>query len=386
MTKVFLHIGTRKSGTSYLQKALRDSVPALAEQGVELTFKTRKGHVERQLAPLKHMLATGDAGPAQASMRRMVARIKAKPDMRHLITLEDLAELPQSVADLYLEALREFDTELVVTVRNWGSTIPSEWQQCVKERFTGTYRDFVAAIADRTPEADQFLMRQDLPTLIQRWSGTLDPGKVHVIAVPPTSRTEGTLVELFCGLVGIDPASLRMPKGRINASISLDQAELLRRVNIALGDRLPFENGYQTGIREWLTRGTLMKRAESSIRIPEEFGDWCVRAAREQYDGIVALGVDLVGDPEDLVPGKVATGPAEVSDPEVLATAVVALADLGELQWKEQQELRRAQEGREAARKEVVRLRGELAELRKTAPASGGRADLRARLRSLRAR
>lgn len=343
MSTVYLHVGTRKSGTSYLQKALRDSDGELAAQGVDLTFKTRKGHVERQLQPLKEYAGSGDQAVGRAAVEPMLRRIASHPEMRHLVTLEDLAELPQPVADLMVGSLREHELHLVVTARHWGSTIPSEWQQCVKERDTVSYRDFVGAIQRRAPGSEQFLDRQDLPRLLRRWGGSLDPARVHVVAVPPSSRTgEGSLVGLFCGLVGIAPDSLRLPPGRINASISLDQAELLRRVNAELGDRLPFDDGsYQVGIREWLTRGTLMKHYTSPIRVPHDFGDWCLEEIRAQHAGLVELGVDLVGDPADLLPTTLETGPDTVPEPEVLSAAITALADLGALQWKEQRQHRR---------------------------------------------
>ncbi len=335
--RVYLHIGTRKSGTSYLQKALRESVETLRSQDVELAFKTRKGQVVRQLRPLQQYAAGGDRGPAEASVVAMADKMRRHPDLTHLVTLEDLAELPAPAASLMLEALADVDLHVVVTARHWGYTIPSEWQQCVKERDTVTYADFVTAIRDRTPDAEKFLDRQDLPSLVERWGATVEPDHLHVIAVPPSSRTDGTLLQLFCGLVGIDPETLKIPRGTINQSIQLDQAETLRRVNVALGERLPdLDTDYRFGVREWLTRASLMSRAQSSIRLPAEFGEWCAAEARAQYDGLLALGVDLIGDPADLLlPDDFATAGDEVSDAEVAQVAVDALADLAALHWKD---------------------------------------------------
>ncbi|CAN5632654.1 hypothetical protein BH11ACT8_BH11ACT8_28190 [soil metagenome] len=357
---VYLHIGTRKSGTSYLQKTLRESVPELRAQGVDLAFKTRKGQVVRQLRPLQELAAGGDGAKAEASVVAMAEKFAGRPDATHLITLEDLAELPQVAADLMLGALADVELHLVVTARHWGYTIPSEWQQCVKERDTVTYTDFVAAIRDRRPEAGLFLSRQDLPALVRRWRGALPADRVHVIAVPPSTRTEGTLVDLFCDLVGIDPSGLKLPKGTINQSIQLDQAETLRRVNIALGERLPdLDTDYRFGVREWLTRASLMSRASSSIRLPAEFADWCAQEARAQYDGLLALGVDLVGDAADLLPAPgFASTVDSITDAQVAAVAVDALADLADLQWQQLVEHQAAMEDLTAERDELLgRLR-----------------------------
>lgn len=373
---VFIHIGTRKSGTSFLQKALRGSVPALREQDLDLTYHTRKGHVERQLEPFREYAAGGSADASRASVEEMIDRISRRPESRHLITLEDLSEQPEKVADLMVGPLKDFDVHIIVTARHWGKTIPSEWQQIVKERKQVTYRDFLDAIRDRTPAAEQFLARQDLPAILQRWGRLVPAERVHVIAVPPSSRAEGTLMELFCGLIGIDPTTLAVPGGDVNTSISLEQAELLRRVNVALGDRLPtLEGDYRYGVREWLTRGTLMRHKRGSILIPAEDAAWCAQAIQAQYDGIVALGVDIVGDPADLLPpAEAPTGRSMPSDAEVNEVAVKALADLANRNW-EQIAAQRAERDSHAA--ELKALTDRIAELE--APQS-----FRERLRALR--
>ena len=372
MTPVFLHIGTRKSGTSYLQRALRDSVPELAAQGVDLTFKTRQGHVTKQLRPLQHFAATGDDGALQDHLDWLVRRIRSRPELRHLITLEDLAELPARAAERLVGALSEFDLHLVVTARHWGYSIPSEWQQCIKERDTVAYTDFVTAIRDGKPDARLFLARQDLPAILDRWGGSLPRQNVHVIAVPPSTRTEGSLVELFSTLIGVDPSSLKLPSSSVNQSIMLPQAEMLRRVNVALGDRLPeLEVDYKHGVRVWLTRGSLMRHATSSIRLPGEFVEWCVAEAERQYQAVAGSGVDVIGRSEDLRPGAdLPAGPATVGEDEVASTAVTALADLATQRWEE---LSRHQQ-------RVARLEAQIGELQMAPAPESARVGRRARL------
>lgn len=384
-TKVYLHIGTRKSGTSYLQAALRESADVLAEQGVELVYKTRPGQVERQLVPLQQYAETGDPTEAEAAMSRVVGRLRAKPEMRHLMTLEDLAELPAEPVRLMMDALADFDVELIITARHWGVTVPSEWQQCVKERYTGSLADFVTAIRDRTQGADQFLSRQDVPGIVARWGAGLEPSKVHVIAVPPASRTEGSLAELFCRLIDVDPTTLAFPSGALNQSISVEQAELLRRVNLALGDRLPdAANGYRDGIKNWLTRRSLMRRSTGGVKLPEEFLGWVTGEVAAQYDALVASGVDIVGDPRDLVDvSSLRTGPDSVPEAELVDVAVNALADLGSLRWRElgqqREKLVEAERARAEAEARAQRAEQELARLR--SPRRRGAAVLR-RIRS----
>lgn len=336
--KVYLHVGTRKSGTSYVQWALRDAPGVLAEQGVDLTFRTRDGQVAQQLTPLRQFLATGDATEVRERHAALVERIRTS-GMTQLITLEDLAELPQPAVDLVMAALAEFHVELIVTMRHWADVIPSEWQQSVKERYTGQYADYVRAIRDGAPEAELFLARQHVPDILRRWGASLPPEQIHVLAVPANSDNRH-LLELFCGIVGIDPATLRSPKARINSSLSLPQAEMLRRVNLALGDRLSDRfTTYAKGVREWLTRGSLMKHPGPKILLPTGYEQWCAEVAADHRDAIVAMGVDIVGDIADLVPdpARLQTADPVVSDAELAEHAVLTIADMAAMHWDERE-------------------------------------------------
>jgi hypothetical protein len=382
-TPVYLHIGARKSGTTSLQRALRLSVDELAAQGINLLYATREEQVRHQVVPVRAFLASGDDTAARRSLRELADRIRERPGMTHLLSLETLAELPQPATDLIVGELAEFEVHVVVTARHWVLTLPSEWQQAIKSRLTISYPDFLAAVRDRTPDADEFLSMQDIPAIVERWGALLSPERVHVIACPPRSRTEGTLLDLFCGLVGIDPAGLTMPSGDLNTSISLDQAELVRRINVELGDRLTKPGAdYDAGVRGWIVRGSMQPRATGSIRIPKEFVEWAVAAARQQYDDLLASGVDIVGRAEDLLPDDdPATGPLEVGEDEVAAAAVATLADLAQQHYDELRATRRRIERLTAERN---RLRATVRRLRKDGPsASAGNRSLGQRPRAL---
>ncbi|MEQ6902722.1 hypothetical protein [Nocardioides sp. YIM 152588] len=345
MTRVFLHVGTRKSGTTYLQRSLRRSFDALAEQGVNLLYPDRDEHARHQVVPLRRA-ASGDpdaTATAEAAVADLAGWIRERPTMTHVLTNEDLGELPRRSVDLLLDGLAEFEVHLVLTARHWGRTLPSEWQQCMKQRDTVTYTEFLTAARDRTRGARRFLARQDVPGMLDRWGGRLPRERVHVIAVPPPDRAEDTLVDLFSGLVGFDPATLQVPDEAANQSISLPQAEMLRRVNIELDGRMRGD-AYSRGVREWLARKCLMRQERSSVRLPAEHVEWCAAATREQYDGMLAREVDLIGNPADLVMDAAGTtGPdrVEPDQGDVLATAVATIADLTEARWNEVQQLRR---------------------------------------------
>lgn len=338
---VFLHVGARKSGTTFLQRTLQWSTDPLAAQGVRLIHEDGGTALEGRLHKALVAGVRGDAAAAQEAVAALADDIAGHGAATHVLSYENLAELPAEAADLLVGGLADFDTHVVVTARPWGLTIPSEWQQSVKARSTATLAEFVASIRDGAPEARQFLDRQDLPGIVGRWGARLSPDRVHVVACPPSSRTEGTLVDLFCGVVGIDPATLEQPATTRNESLSLAQTELLRRVNAALPRSLRRASGdYGPAVRQGLTREVLMRVERDKVVLPAELGAWCAEAARDQLAAVRALGVDLVGRADDLLfDAARATGPMAPDEAEVAGVAVEVVAALVERRHRERSRL-----------------------------------------------
>lgn len=363
--KVFLHVGTRKSGTTSLQQALQDSEAALAAQGVHLLYPDRDVVRRELMSPLRSLRDGGDARVAEAAARALREQVESHEAPVHLLSVETLAEMPRAVTDLVVGELADFEVHVVITARHWGLTVPSEWQQGIKSRWEVSYADFVASIRDRDADAAPFLARQDVADIVDRWGALLPPDRVHVIACPPRSRTTGTLVDLFCGVVGIDPSTLVMAETSYNTSLSLTQAELLRLVNVALGKRLPLgRGGYQAGVRRWIVRRTMGRQEErSSILLPEGYAPWAADESRAQLDAIRERGVDLVGRPEDLLAAPDApSGPVGVDESDLLETAVETIADLADRHLADVDRYER----------KIARLQAERDRLRARAP--GGKA------------
>lgn len=338
---VHLHVGTRKSGTTYVQLSLRASRERLAAAGTAVAATTQD---DLPIATgLRRARDAEDDVAARAATDQLLARLedgRRRGLHRQIVSIEALAELPEHLADRVVESVRSqgYDVHVVVTARHWGLTIPSEWQQEVKQRGVQPYADFAAAIREGRPAAARFLDRHQVPRIARRWGHRLKPENVHVIACPPPSRTTGSLLELFCRTVGIDPAALRRPEGKVvNPSLSLAQAELVRRLNVELGDRMPRRGGaYAAGVRRWVTRHSFSRHARTPVRLPEGMGEWCATESQKQVDQLVELGVDLVGCPADLVTDPtLPTGPVQPTEAEIVDVAVGTLADLVSQRWAE---------------------------------------------------
>jgi hypothetical protein len=337
---LYLHVGTRKSGTSFVQEAFLESRPQLAEHGLAVPLGARTSHLELALKPLL-AARQDDLDSARAGLAAATERLRQAEQPRVLVTIEDLAELEEWRTELFLQEVSgEFDVHVLISARHWGKQIPSEWQQCVKERLTTPYQDYVRGIRDRdgTPHTEQFIARQHVPSIAERWGRMLEPDRVHVVAVPPSYEDPHRLLGLFSSVLEVNPDLLTAPPRPRNLSLGYQQAETLRRVNVALGQRLPdFYTQYRLAVRRDVARGTLLRQNGRPLRLPEEFVAWCMQESAAQVKELVDSGYHMVGDPDHLVfDGRQGDPPfREVTEKEIARAAVRALTTLAVRRYHE---------------------------------------------------
>jgi len=359
---VFVHVGCRKTGTSHLQFGLKRAPKRVLRAGLAQPLGERGGIMRGLLLPLQ-AATEGDVAAAEQAVTALARTIRESEQPRHLITLEALAELPAEATSLLVHGLAEFDTRLIVTARSWAYTIPSEWQQQIKARYTGDYLSYAAAI--RSPddvgpelaaEAELFRRRQDIADVVRRWRAGDPELPVSVVLVPPFGAEGTTLVDVFCGLISVSPSTLAIPKKITNESLSHADAELVRRINLALGDRLTDTKGdYRYHVRRWIVAGSMMHRPRAKIRLPRDLEPWCREESARQLAELEALGADVIGEPEhyvspilpgdDFVPAR---------DDEVVAVAAAVLADLAEQRDEETRAWKDAIDEAERARRRAA--------------------------------
>lgn len=351
---VHLHVGCPKTGTSFLQFALRRSVADLAGQGIGFPLGAeRVGHVQKLLRPLEQGAGSDAARAAVAELR---TRVDEAEEPRQLITLEDLASLPADACDLVVEALSGHDVHVIITARDWSRQLPSQWQQEIKQRSTTPFPVFLDEV--RRGEGPVFRSKQHVPGIARRWGHLLPPDQVHVVAVPPSSATEDRVQDLVGSVVGFDPERLTLPGRGINESLGYAQAEALRQVNLALGERLTDLIDYRSAVYNHLMRKFLLRQEDKlRITLPEDHVAWCHEESVRQLGEIESGHYHLVGDTAHLVaPEQPAAVYREPEPEEVTRASVIALADVaasrkGELRAiRAKAEARATERARKAAR------------------------------------
>lgn len=330
--RAFLHVGTAKSGTSYLQDLWWRHHDALRAQGVLLPGSGRRDHFTAA-AVVKGMSAVVEtlSDREQDAWHRILDETRDWPgDV--LVSNEHFADTPAKAADAALAALAAVagEVHVVVTARDLGRVLPSAWQQRVKMGARQPYRRFLGTVR-RGEQGQKFWRYQDVPAILALWSTGVPADRVHLVVVPPSGAPRDELWRRTAGVLGIDVTGLDTDARRANDSLGLVEAELLRRVN----ERLPRADRTPELTRR--VKGTFVPevlvgsaRAEPFV-VPAQHAGWIRERSEEIVADLRSSSYDVVGDLDELLPVAPREGrtPGDATDDELLAAAAVVLDRMG---------------------------------------------------------
>ncbi|MGH3367227.1 MAG: hypothetical protein ACRDOY_08500, partial [Nocardioidaceae bacterium] len=327
-SRVFLHIGLPKTGTSYLQAILWANRSVLKQQGLLLPGG-RRDHFRASVDVRGNAVKAGfPVERIEGSWQRLVERIKEWPD-RALVTQEMFAGVTTAEAEQMVADLAPAEVHVVITVRDLARAVPAAWQQSVKTGRRLTLDSYVRSIVDHTAETSWFHQAQFPERVAARWGRVLPPDQVHIVTVPPAGSSPQLLWGRFSELLKIDDVEVpSLPAA--NPSLGATEAELLRRVNVDLVPRLQGREKNRW-IRVVLANNVLAKRADQQkFGLSPQALEWVTKRAERSVRQLEKGGYDVCGSLSDLMPGtsRPAHSPDEVDDEALLAAATDTIAEL----------------------------------------------------------
>ena len=332
--RVLLHVGTPKTGTSYLQDVLFRNRERLAEHGLCYPTDRFDGHFLAAL-DLMRLPWGGLETEAIGAWDRLAAQVRECRGTA-IVSHEILATASRSQVGRALESLADDGTEvhLILSVRDLVRQIPAEWQENVKHRSTLSYARFLERIQDperSTRIGTWFWGVQEIPDILDRWGRDLPPERVHLVTVPPPGAPSGLLWERFCRTFGLDGIDLDLTAERANPSLGVPETALVRRINRA-ANRVLDPPDYRPLVRELLAHETLSRRTSSPrLRLPPAVHPWAVELERSWVAEVERRGYDVVGDVADLLgapPDGAYADPDAPSERAVAGAAVDAIKAL----------------------------------------------------------
>jgi hypothetical protein len=330
--RVFLHVGTPKSATTYLQYVLWKSARRRMKRrggvllpGARTThFLAAKGVTRRVDQQQKSAMDPGEAWP------RLVDQINAW-DRDALVCHELFAPATRRQAERAKAMLRGSEIHVVLTARSLARQVPAAWQQQVKGGAPIRYPRFIDLLREGDPvrarvrrvesKSRWFWLTQDLQDIAARWGVDVPPEHVHIVTLPTDSSDPGLLWRRYSSVFGLDRLKINSAAPLRNVSLGRVETELLRQVNMAR-DRRFRGLGRQRWTRGLLASHILSERKGSPIGLPEDAQEWVRKRTDEMLHRVQAAGYDVVGDLDDLrAPAPPATWEDEVASEDEVAEA-----------------------------------------------------------------
>lgn len=328
--RVFLHVGSPKSGTTYLQRVLRHNQEALAEQGVLVAGRTHgdlvhAGFVVREDPRLAKL-------PERASRAwdRLVEEVRTFPGHTAIISYELLSAARRRQASEAIASLDGFEVQVVITCRDLGRAVSSAWQERLKFALTVPLDEWQPPPESKGPRAEWGWRTMDPASVASRWGGDLPREHVHIVTAPRRGAPPRELWDRFAEACSLQGVTVDLDVPLANESLGIAAAEVLRIVNQQ-------DLGPIRGAREqsrWL-RDTLAHRVLAPLD-DEPMGitdAQLAEAERRAHDAVAAIrssGWSVHGDLDDLAATRAegARLPSEVPAEELLDVAVRAIVDL----------------------------------------------------------
>jgi hypothetical protein len=333
MTRVFLHVGAPKTGTTFLQDVLWSNREALRKQGALYPGDVPAAHFHAA-QDLRGRYFRGHRNPRVAgAWERLASASRDWSGDTVLVSHEILAGCDPAEAQKAVDSLRPHEVHVVYTARDLARQIPAMWQESVKNGRVVPYAQYLRTLqSDRPHMVGRIFWRtQDAVDVLDRWSAAVPAERVHVVPLPSGGATGDTLWGRFCQATGLDASGLDdTVRSRENVSVGLAEGELLRRLNEKLKGQLSWPE-HEAMLKNFLTRHVLTDRPGTTpTGIPAADRDWVVERSRVMVEGLRERGYSVTGSLEELVPDFTGARDAapEPSADDVLDAAVDTLAVL----------------------------------------------------------
>lgn len=326
-SRVFLHIGLPKTGTTYLQSVLWGSKSALAADGYLLPGRGHREHLWAALDLQERPNLERRDPKAPGALGRLVKAVN-----RHrgpaILTHEFMCGAGREQARRLVDSLAPAEVHVVITARDTLGMLTAGWAEYVKN---GGTRPLSEMHGERVDGQGEFGWRTwDLAGVLRRWGRHVPPERVHVLPLPGPGAPRDQHWRTFAGVLGLDPDRYAAPDEPRNPALGVVQIELLRRVNPHLtAFRRPVDRG--TWIRGYLAEGHLVRQRGERLGADDAQVEECRQRAERAVGIIERRGYQVHGDVEGLrVPEQLPDRPRPdtVSNEALVESATTLIADL----------------------------------------------------------
>lgn len=330
--RLYLHVGSPKSGTTYLQRVLEVNRERLAAAGVLVVGDSQVDRIHAAMAVRDDPRLQRLPARRRQSWQRLVEQVRSWSGDSAVLSYELFSAASKDQAEKALSDLATIDgleVHVVITSRDLGLSVPSAWQERLKFGLRRRLESWTPP-PESHRRSEWGWRTMDPAGVARRWGSTLPAAQVHVVTVPRAGGDPAELWHRFAQACALDDLALELSVGRSNESLGVVEAELLRRVNGRLPEPLRSDNREQAvWLRDTLAHGILAGLGDEQIGTPPAQLEQAGQVAERAREQIEAAGWSVHGDLTDLAASTRGTRlPGDVSDAELLEASVETIVAL----------------------------------------------------------
>lgn len=327
--RVYLHVGSPKSGTTYLQRILRHNQAALAQQGVLVAGKTHvelvhAGFVVREDARLENLPAR-----AAGAWDRIVEQVRDFPGHTAIVSYELFAGAKRQQAADAIAALDSLEVHVVVTTRDLGQAVSSAWQERLKFALDVPLEEWQPPPESRGPRAEWGWRTMDPASVAGRWGAGLPPERIHIVTAPRRGAARRELWDRFAEACSLQDVTIDLDIPPANLSLGVKAAEVLRKVNEQDLGPITGAREQSRWLRDTLAHTVLAPLDDEPMGITDDQLAEAEERARSAVAAICEAGWTVHGDLADITATRrEGRMPGEVPADELLDVAVRTITGL----------------------------------------------------------
>ena len=325
-TRVYLHVGPPKSGTTYLQSVLEaNRRRSPRRESCWWATGTSTGSTPPSVREDKRLADLPET--ARHAWTTLVRQIGEWPGESAVLSYELFAAASAEQAQRAIADLAAYDVHVVVTARDLGRAGVSAWQERLKFGLTTPLEKW--APKDEAEGGEWGWHTLDPAAVAERWGSTLPADHVHVVTAPQPGAPADELWHRFAEACGLGDLPIALDVTRANESLGVVQAELLRRANQLLREEIQGSRQRSVWIRDLLAQGVLAPLGHEPIGTTETQVAAARTTAERSVERIRAAGYVVHGDLDDLRPSEPSGRlPGDVEDAELVEAATRCITAL----------------------------------------------------------
>lgn len=323
--RLVLHIGTQKSGTTYLQRVLEALAKPLRKSGV--LYPTRlvgKRDIYNHEAAAYGLLGTAafpwvpraKAMTQEPAWQSLVEKVRGWKGTA-IVSGEALSVIDAQAAQILVRSLGVDNTHVIITARDLGRVLPSSWQQHIRNGRSTPFDTYLRQLAERRGpktagerrarwEADPdqtFWRAYAIGSLVDRWAPLAQ--QVTVVAVPRRGAAPDELWHRFTDALALGDALPRTPPtiDEVSANIGITEPETLVLAGV---NRVAAEHGvpeqHLRALRGRISRDAFVPRIDRGdpVRLPRSWVDTVRAWADEDVTELLHTQASIIGSADDM--------------------------------------------------------------------------------------